>query len=178
MAESFLQNSLCRILSAVYPGLMEHSDATSHGSATPNPAHEHPETLPGGLPEWFDPRQDAMLTPSRLRGLVHPIRVRLLRLLLADGPATATQLGRKLGQSSGVTSYHLRMLADLGFIVEDTERSTGRDRYWRSRYSSSSFTFRAPDDPGTPETVEMAVQYIRMSVEQAFSRTLGYLDAH
>jgi DNA-binding transcriptional ArsR family regulator len=142
-----------------------------------SPAHEHPESLPGGLPDWFDPRRDAMLTPGRLRGLVHPIRVRLLHLLQADGPATASQLGRKLGQSSGVTSYHLRMLADLGFIVEDSERGNGRDRYWRSRYRTSSFTFRAPDDPGTPETVEMAVQYIRMGVEQSFARTLAYLDS-
>src|SRR5262249_24497142 len=95
MAENFLQKNLCRILFAVYPDLMEHG-----------PAHEHPETLPGGLPKWFDPQQDAMLTPGRLRVLVHPIRVRLLHLLGTDGPATATQLGRKLGQSSGVTSYH------------------------------------------------------------------------
>jgi DNA-binding transcriptional ArsR family regulator len=117
-----------------------------------------------------------MLTPGRLRGLVHPIRVRLLHLLQADGPATATQLGRRLGQSSGVTSYHLRILAELGFIVEDQERGNGRDRYWRARYRTSSFTFRAPDDPGTPETVELAGQYIRMLVEQSFARTLAYLD--
>jgi Helix-turn-helix domain len=70
-----------------------------------------PAAPPGGWPAWFDPSSDLMLTPRRLRGLAHPIRVRLLYLLETDGPATATQLGRRIGQSSGVTSYHLRMLA-------------------------------------------------------------------
>ena len=41
-------------------------------------------------PEWFDPARDQLLTPQALRGLVHPIRLRLLDLLQADGPATAT----------------------------------------------------------------------------------------
>ena len=51
-----------------------------------------------GPPDWFDPAEDAMLTPQALRGLVHPVRLRLLDLLQADGPATATSLGQRIGQ--------------------------------------------------------------------------------
>jgi DNA-binding transcriptional ArsR family regulator len=59
-----------------------------------------------------------------------PIRFRILELL-RDGPATASQLARRLGESSGTTSYHLRMLARAGAIEEDLDRGTRRERWWQ-----------------------------------------------
>jgi DNA-binding transcriptional ArsR family regulator len=109
--------------------------------------------------------------------LVHPIRVRLLYLLETDGPATASQLGRRIGHSSGVTSYHLRMLADLGFVEDDPDRGNGRDRWWRPTYRTSGFTFRSPDDPGDPESVEVAEQYMRLVVETYHERMMSYVDS-
>jgi DNA-binding transcriptional ArsR family regulator len=135
-----------------------------------------PTPPPGGWPAWFDPTRDLLLTPRRLRGLLHPIRVRLLFLLESDGPATASQLGRRIGQSSGVTSYHLRILADLGFVEDDPEHGNGRDRWWRTTYRSSGFTFRSPDDPGDPETVEIAEQYMRLVVDTYYERMRSYVD--
>jgi DNA-binding transcriptional ArsR family regulator len=108
---------------------------------------------------------------------VHPIRVRLLWLLETDGPATASQLGRRIGQSSGVTSYHLRMLAQLGFVEEDTERGTGRDRWWRPSYRDSIATFRSPDDLPDPESVEVAEQYMRIVAETYHERMLSYINS-
>jgi DNA-binding transcriptional ArsR family regulator len=128
------------------------------------------------MPNWFDPAADALLTPESLRGLVHPLRLRLLDLLQADGPATATSLGKRIGQSSGVTSYHLRVLAEHGFIVEDAERGTGRDRWWRAVHRSTSFTFRMPDAPPAPETVEEAEQFIRLVAEESHRRTLAFIS--
>jgi DNA-binding transcriptional ArsR family regulator len=129
------------------------------------------------LPDWFDPQQDMMLTPSRLRGLVHPIRIRLLNLLQDEGTATATQLARLVGQSSGVTSYHLRVLAEHGFIVEDTERGNARDRWWRALHRSTSFTFRMPGDPADAENVELAEQLVRILATSAYERMLAYIDS-
>ncbi len=126
-------------------------------------------------PEWFDPAQDAMLTPSALRGLVHPIRLRLLDLLQADGPATATGLGQRVDQSTGVTSYHLRVLARHGFIVEDTERGTGRDRWWRAVHRSTSFSFRMPDDRGSDESVEQAEHFMRLVADESHRRVLAFI---
>jgi hypothetical protein len=40
-------------------------------------------------------------------------------------------LARRVGESSGAASYHLRQLAKHGFIEEDTERGTARERWWR-----------------------------------------------
>jgi DNA-binding transcriptional ArsR family regulator len=127
------------------------------------------------LPEGFDPAQDDMLTPKALRGLVHPLRLRLLDLLQADGPATATTLAKRIGESSGVTSYHLRVLAEHGFIAEDTTRGTGRDRWWRAVRRSTWFTFRMPEDPGTDETVEESVRYMRIVAEDQHRRVLAFI---
>jgi DNA-binding transcriptional ArsR family regulator len=72
------------------------------------------------------------LTPHQIRALAHPLRYRLLELL-REGPATATTLARRLGESSGATSYHLRQLGRYGLVEEDSERGTGRERWWRRR---------------------------------------------
>jgi DNA-binding transcriptional ArsR family regulator len=71
--------------------------------------------------------------PRKLRGLAHPLRLRILGLLRSGGPSTATRLAEELGESSGATSYHLRQLATYGFVVPDEEREhRGKERWWRS----------------------------------------------
>ena len=69
-------------------------------------------------------------SPTALKALAHPVRLRMLGLLRMEGPATATTLATRLGLNTGATSYHLRQLAQHGFVVEDTERGNGRDRWW------------------------------------------------
>ncbi|WP_343949385.1 helix-turn-helix domain-containing protein [Nonomuraea longicatena] len=76
--------------------------------------------------------------PEVLRIVAHPLRVRLLGLLRAEGPATASQLGRKVDESSGSTSYHLRELAKHGFIEEDPSPD-GRERRWRAKHLYTSW---------------------------------------
>ena len=76
---------------------------------------------------------------AQLRTLAHPLRARLLGALRFHGPATATQLAARLGTNSGATSYHLRQLADVGLVEDDAERSTGRERVWRSVHDSTSW---------------------------------------
>ncbi len=75
---------------------------------------------------------------ASLKAVAHPLRVRLLGALRMEGPATASELGRRFGESSGATSYHLRQLARYGFIEEDAEQTNARDRRWRAvhRYTS------------------------------------------
>lgn len=70
--------------------------------------------------------------PTRIHmwAMAHPLRLEILGLLV-EGPATASMLARRLGESSGSTSYHLRVLARAGAIVEDPELGTRRERWWR-----------------------------------------------
>lgn len=104
-----------------------------------------------------------------LRGLAHPLRARILDELSVQGPATATILGKRLGESSGSTSYHLRQLARFGFVETDPERSGGRDRWWRVRpggwYMSGTRFLRSP---ATREAAEIVLDgYYRGRQERA-----------
>jgi DNA-binding transcriptional ArsR family regulator len=74
-----------------------------------------------------------------LRALAHPLRNRLLGRLRLDGPATASMLGRAVGESSGATSYHLRQLAAYGFVEEVEGQGTARERWWRARHRMTSW---------------------------------------
>jgi DNA-binding transcriptional ArsR family regulator len=67
-----------------------------------------------------------------VRALTHPLRLELLDLLRFEGPSTASRLARRVGESSGATSYHLRQLARHGFIERDP-RNGGREVWWRHR---------------------------------------------
>jgi DNA-binding MarR family transcriptional regulator len=78
-----------------------------------------------------DPTPRRVLDATALQGLAHPLRVQLHDQLSVHGPATATQLAERLGESSGATSYHLRQLEKYGFVEEDPGRGSGRERWWR-----------------------------------------------
>ncbi len=112
-------------------------------------------------------RVDVVSPDARsLRGLAHPLRLQLLGLLRADGPATASQLAVRTGQSSGATSYHLRQLAAYGFVVEDTGRGNARDRWWRAAHRSTSFDLPADADE---ESRALGEEYLRV-VADAYAR--------
>ncbi|MCZ4609091.1 helix-turn-helix domain-containing protein [Streptomyces sp. Lzd4kr] len=71
------------------------------------------------------------LDARSLRGLAHPLRMELLGALRRHGPATASMLAERLGESSGATSYHLRQLAAHGFVEDAPEHGKGRERWWK-----------------------------------------------
>ena len=73
---------------------------------------------------------------AALRALAHPLRQRILRHLHKTGPATSTTLAQDLGGNSGIMSYHLRLLAEHGFVEEVAERGHGRERWWRASQGS------------------------------------------
>jgi DNA-binding transcriptional ArsR family regulator len=83
----------------------------------------------------LDPRQDA----AALKALTHPLRIRLLGLLRMEGPATASELAVRTGESSASTSYHLRVLAKYAFIAE-AEHRDGRERRWKSVHDVTSWS--------------------------------------
>jgi predicted ArsR family transcriptional regulator len=63
----------------------------------------------------------------------HPVRDGLLALL-AEGPVTANEAARQLGESSGSCSFHLRQLARAGLVEEAPVApgaGSGRRRPWR-----------------------------------------------
>ena len=80
-----------------------------------------------------------------VRALAHPLRLELLDLLRFEGPSTATLLAQRVGESSGSTSYHLRLLAKYGYI-EEAPRRGGRERWWSYRERRASVDPSDGDD--------------------------------
>ena len=99
-----------------------------------------------------------------LRAIVHPLRIRLLTLLRLDGPATATELARRTGESSGATSYHLRQLERFGYVEDDGPQS-GRERRWRA--SSRTTSWDAGDFPVDSEGRAVSDALERRQVQRA-----------
>ncbi len=96
------------------------------------------------------------LDAASLKALAHPLRLGLLRALRTFGPDTASGLARRLGESSGATSYHLRMLERHGFVEEDATRGSGRDRWWRSVHRTTMWSAtQFDDDPGAREALDV-----------------------
>ncbi|GAB3008434.1 ArsR/SmtB family transcription factor [Saccharothrix stipae] len=109
---------------------------------------------------------------DELRALAHPLRQRIVRHLGQHGPATASILGQALGESSGATSYHLRMLARHAFVEEVPERARGRERWWRTPAVDLRYP-RAPDDPEVRSLVEQLNQLKLAADQELFASYLA-----
>ena len=112
-----------------------------------------------------------------LRAIAHPLRGRLLGALRETGPATATELAERFDESSGATSYHLRQLARYGFIVEDEEQASRRERRWRA---AAKFTSWDDEDfieqPGGREAAD-AVHDLQRSRARSSRPAVARTDA-
>ncbi|KKK05655.1 helix-turn-helix domain-containing protein [Micromonospora sp. HK10] len=90
--------------------------------------------------------REVRIDHRQVRVLAHPLRMRLLGALRVKGPATATTLAGLLGTNTGATSYHLRQLAEVGLVVEDADRGTGRQRWWRAAHDVTNWEASDFDD--------------------------------
>ncbi|MER5278278.1 winged helix-turn-helix domain-containing protein [Streptomyces sp. NPDC002809] len=110
-----------------------------------------------------------------LRGLAHPLRLRLLSSLREFGPATASGLAERLGESSGATSYHLRQLASYGFVEDDPTLGKGRERWWRAVHAGASFDpeFLYDPDPEVRGAMGVVLHEVATMHAQELNTWLG-----
>jgi DNA-binding transcriptional ArsR family regulator len=119
-------------------------------------------------------RPHVRATPDQIRAMVHPLRMRIVDALRDDGPLTATRLAEMLGESSGATSYHLRVLAEAGVIEEDTELGNARERWWR-RATLLYIPTDAEDPSG--RAVELSARHLHLSRdEEALRQFVAHMD--
>jgi DNA-binding transcriptional ArsR family regulator len=116
-------------------------------------------------------REIEIRDPSALRALAHPVRIRLLGLLRREGAMTASEAGRRLGESSGSTSYHLRQLARFDLVEEAGPRS-GRERPWRATALFTSW----PDVPDTPELEAASQEFSRFLAGRYVDRLEDWIE--
>ena len=115
------------------------------------------------------------ITPSAagLRALSHPTRLKILMRLRVEGPATATTLARELSLNTGATSYHLRQLAEHGFIVEDEERGDQRDRWWKAAHRSTLADLTDRRDDADAESAEAYLQSVALFYTETLMQAVG-----
>ena len=97
--------------------------------------------------------------PEALKAFAHPLRMAMYDALVEYGSATATMLARRLGESTGQTSYHLRQLERHGFVEDDPDKPRGRERWWRS--IGFSLEGRSMlEDPSTAAATDIVLQRV------------------
>lgn len=108
---------------------------------------------------------------TRLRAGAHPLRLRILSLL-TGAAMSAAEVARELDITHANASYHLRVLAEAGQVVEAGEeriRGGVAKRYrhpWRDKD-----TEHAPDDPGAGgATAEERQAVVRAVAEELVRR--------
>lgn len=120
-----------------------------------------------------------MSDPQAMRALAHPLRLDLLEVLSAAGPATAAWCGRALGVPQANCSFHLRQLARYGFVEEADSGADRRERKWRLVEGDREFRFdlsgaEAATDEGAGAAGAVARQVERTVVEREMAAILEY----
>jgi DNA-binding transcriptional ArsR family regulator len=86
-----------------------------------------------------------------LKALAHPVRLALLETLVTEGPMTATQAAGRVGSSPSNCSWHLRKLAEHGFVRE-ARGHTGRNRPWQA--VSQGLDWGEPEDGASADPTD------------------------
>jgi DNA-binding transcriptional ArsR family regulator len=113
------------------------------------------------------PHSRRLRDPRDLRALAHPLRLAILETLTVRGPHTASQLGVLLEESPANCSWHLRKLAEHGF-VDEAPGGTGRQRPWRAMQRSLEWD---GDDPA-PELAHAGQALTRLLLDREVDRLL------
>lgn len=116
-----------------------------------------------------------VLDLEALRLMAQPVRLRIQEQL-RHGPANATTLARALGESTGLTSHHLRQMAKAGFIEEVPELARGRERWWRSARVDWRVPPREDQDPETRALLDQMVRLDLATDLEEFVRAQLSLD--
>ncbi|MFD3410922.1 ArsR/SmtB family transcription factor [Streptomyces cyaneofuscatus] len=142
------------------------------GRRTPAPTPAPADAPTGG-------RNIHNINARTLRTLAHPLRIRLLNALREFGPATASGLGERLGESSGATSYHLRQLAESDLVEDAPELGKGRERWWRAVHDGTMFEtadFRTHADPEVRGAIDVVLHETATTHAQEMNTWLGTMD--
>jgi DNA-binding transcriptional ArsR family regulator len=123
---------------------------------------------------------DASSSVSALRATAHPVRLRILSLLTASA-LSAAEIARELDLTHANASYHLRVLADAGAVVEAGEEKirggvAKRYRHPWDDYRGTGRTSARPED-GQVYVRAMAEELVRRFGQRAQDTPMLTTDA-
>lgn len=114
-------------------------------------------------------QRDSIRDVDQLKAFAHPLRVRLYYQISLAGAGTVTSLANRVGEAVPLVSYHLRQLANHGFIEAAPELARNqKERWWRLsaqrlRWSDSDFLTQ----PGGVEiTDKLKESIVKLQFEQ------------
>lgn len=115
---------------------------------------------------------------EQLRAMAHPLRLQIIERVGRRGTARAADLAADLGLPANSLSYHLRILARGGVLVEAPEAARDRrDRVWRLSTSRFALGAEAGDDrAGSPEAAAASVAVFDL-MRSAWTAHLAATDA-
>lgn len=102
---------------------------------------------------------------AELRAFAHPLRQALYEQVVLFGPLTATELADRVDDSPSNCSWHLRKLAEHGF-VEEAPGGTGRSRPWRA----SAVALQWNEADGDDEAARAGEALTRMLLDRERAR--------
>ena len=105
--------------------------------------------------------------PRELTAVAHPVRMAIIELLTISGPLTATELADRLDETPANCSWHLRKLAQHGF-VEEAEGGKGRQRPWQ--VPGIGFEWDDEDGTASPEERRAAQALSEVTMGRALDR--------
>ncbi len=115
-------------------------------------------------------RSVALTNVKQMRALAHPLRMQVLGELRINGPRTAGALSEIFGEASGTLSYHLRKLAEFGFVEEVPELAADRrEHWWRAAHEYTAVNPAAED---APAAMRQASAAIRHQIIDSYATTL------
>jgi predicted transcriptional regulator len=115
-------------------------------------------------------RSVALTSVKQMRALAHPLRLQVLGELRVNGPRTAGLLAGLFGEAPGTLSYHLRKLAEFGFVEEVPELAADRrEHWWRAAHDNTELSAPAAD---APPAEQHAAAAIRHQIVDVYAATL------
>lgn len=115
-----------------------------------------------------DPQEPVatVMTSPMLKAMSNPLRRRIVAVLAAQDHARAADLAEQLRVPANKLSFHLRVLADAGMIVEAPEHARDRrDRVWKALLES--YRIGSPEEPvGPGDELPLASYLSQMVLDQ------------
>jgi DNA-binding transcriptional ArsR family regulator len=101
--------------------------------------------------------QRRVTSANEMRALAHPVRMDLLELLAVRGPHTASEAAAILDQTPANVSWHLRKLAEHGFVRQAAD-GPGRRRPWKMVAESLTWGDDAADPAAVAALSDLAIE--------------------